>query len=358
MNTDGQISNSANNLSKFYASTNKILQSNHSERARSQDSSHIKQSQNQDALDQLSPISEANHHLAASSSQTGVMRGSNNYNYLASVDLNTYEQPCDQEIINRIFTEFDTLNYDSLNTDTCMSQPMPWGVDRKFQLYISPDPTSSLTEPYQAPAAIKQFYLEAIHRKIAHIFDLRHPTEISNIMDFNEYYPLKANETLDFNGLAVTHIKTVHLFDFLQSIELLIKSPNTMGNDQDYSLEILHVLNWPDFDAIPAHQLIQLGNLLLNKSDHNNVLVHCLGGSGRTGTLVTFAQLKLRFLLGDSTIAIPENNKRSYIQAQIEHNREIKGGAFIETPDQLKTIFSALYHETLLTNSPSMSRMK
>jgi len=155
------------------------------------------------------------------------------------------------------------------------------------------------------------------------------------------YYPIQEGETLR-DVLNTVRIK-------LQNVDLIQR-----GTFDSYQIEIpdspsklvqrYHYLNWPDGTAISLEHLIDLVNLVEEKSSSKEILVHCRGGVGRTGTLIAALLIKERIENG----TMRRENLSEDLEKLILELREDRNHLVVQTPAQFELLVQyaeSLFHE-------------
>lgn len=260
-----------------------------------------------------------------------------------------YIQDDDEESIDSLFDFFITLGYDSRDDDDrCI--PYGWSVERPAALYGSSEPIGTAANEFEAVTETAKFFSELVDKKISVVMDLRHPKEI-NEGNLNLSYPEGRGETRAFDQMLVTCLGVQRLgLNLAHSVLTVRTQPNNQNaSNPPVVTEVhrYHYLKWPDMEVIPPIELINLGKILFELSSQGtNLLVHCMGGAGRTGTLVTYLQSKYRLIQpNNARLNTPENINK--IRQQIIRNRKVRGGDFVEVPEQLDLILQALRLERL-----------
>lgn len=258
----------------------------------------------------------------------------------------------DEGSVDSLFV-FDTLAYGPpINEDRCINYG--WSVARPVTLYGASEPIGNAFTVAQTNTETAIFFTELVEKNISVVMDLRHPSEIHRD-NLNLSYPEKLGEHRLFENTRVTCLGAQRLGEHLACSTIAIQAhsnnqnaPNTSVHSYGAQCHRYHYLGWSDMGTIPPNDLIGLGNILLDLSHRGaNVLVHCMGGAGRTGTLITYLQTKARLLQSGNAPLSPLDNVHR-IRQQILRNRDVRGGNFVEVPEQLDLILQALRQERLL----------
>ncbi|MEJ2682507.1 MAG: protein-tyrosine phosphatase family protein [Gammaproteobacteria bacterium] len=220
---------------------------------------------------------------------------------------------------------------------TSSADNMTWGSAKNTEtLYASAEPTggSSVKE---------EFYHFLINNKISAIIDLRPDTSIDAA---NRYYPESTlADSLSYGDISV-HAKAVDNHSMIRTVTLEIRSHSACRRDSDaltHEIEVSHFLGWKDFSTINPDDLKQLGERLIRNAElSKNNLVHCRGGVGRTGTLITYAQVKRALQSQHSREKIPLDQIEKMVERQIDANRRVRLAGCIETPGQHELVVETL----------------
>lgn len=97
-------------------------------------------------------------------------------------------------------------------------------------------------------------------------------------------------------------------------------------------IQRIHFFEWPKFKGIEIELVDGLMFEIENRIKKSIPWIHCMGGWGRTGTLITL--LALRSLPLETLKQEPEKE----IEKTILQGRVARGPRFIETPSQLETV--------------------
>lgn len=164
--------------------------------------------------------------------------------------------------------------------------------------------------------------------------NLRHFLAVNQLVDqLHLQDPNDLRRLLDIASIS-------DLGDSAKVITLAVKPRQPEAAAEQKKMLIVHYLGWEDFSVIPAEHLIGMGRSLLGAAEQGgNSVVHCRGGIGRTGTLITYTQLA-----SDpqalSDLSHQEIEKK--VKGQIRHNRATRIQGCVETPDQYRLIVDSL----------------
>lgn len=190
------------------------------------------------------------------------------------------------------------------------AMPVPASLTNGASLFAGRCPTVS--------GKYREFFYSALaDNDIGHIIDLREAKDVNAHDDYRPAF----GETYNFGSLSVSNtghvlgdevhrescdkVNQVQSDSVLETHTLQVSLPGCLaeaGETRKVSVTVSHFTAWPDFGVISSKNLRALANVLdslLQKGE--GVLVHCQGGVGRTGTLITYYQVKaqLSALVGE-----------------------------------------------------------
>lgn len=113
-------------------------------------------------------------------------------------------------------------------------------------------------------------------------------------------------------------------------------------NGVEKHVERLHYQHWPDGGIIPVYKLDYLVEQCLSPK-WQGVIIHCLAGVGRTGTLIAASILNERIKAGQLT---EKDLNFEYVANLVYDLRRQRSKAFVSQPEQFELLF--LYATWLL----------
>ena len=201
-------------------------------------------------------------------------------------------------------------------------------------------------------AEVSGFLHLLIARKVALVIDLTTGLEQEN----DACYAPRRGRSLSFDSahVSVTRKKRRHLPALRTTIESLLVRRWSSGGQKGvsgHSLERLHFAGWPDHGLISSHSLRALACQIetLHAKSATPILVHCLAGVGRTGTLVSYLAVRQRL----GTQFLPQSRARqpSVVAAllieTILKGRADRGDSFVQTREQFGLVLSTLLEESV-----------
>jgi len=145
------------------------------------------------------------------------------------------------------------------------------------------------------------------------------------------FYP-SAGQTVEHPGIKVEHGKT------LEKTATYIKECYAFRNGETGALEnevtCLHYRRWPDGGVISLSELNFLVRTCLSATD--GVIIHCLGGVGRTGTLVAALILHQKIVEGRLT---EKNFNEQYLADLVFSLRSQRSKRFVSELGQFNLLF-------------------
>ncbi|MBC7514111.1 MAG: dual specificity protein phosphatase family protein [Herminiimonas sp.] len=116
-----------------------------------------------------------------------------------------------------------------------------------------------------------------------------------------------------------------------------------------HMLQRLHFGGWPDHGVITTRTLRALAEQVetLHASSNGSILVHCMAGVGRTGTLISFiaARKRVRGHLVVEAAACPPSVVAEILMDTIARGRRDRGVGFVQTREQFALVLSTLLQE-------------
>lgn len=189
------------------------------------------------------------------------------------------------------------------------------------------------------------FWEDVVTFNVGATFDLTNLEGDLRREDFQEfYYPQKIRERKFYENITVTCVNQTKLPHFTLS---QYQIHNLKKQTDHYSYRI-HVSDWKDGATISTEKLgilvraMQTMRLLLPEASHPNsspILVHCMGGVGRTGTLISAEAMhtSINKLLPKQSIAKHITPK---VTATILKGRFQRSRYYVQTPQQEATVYN------------------
>lgn len=181
------------------------------------------------------------------------------------------------------------------------------------------------------------FYEALLENDVTHIVDLRESEDVG------DYRPAPG-ETCVYGPLRVTGGRRRSADGLMFHSLLGLGKANTLLSENDHTVEVFHFRGWPDFGVISPQRLRDLGALVNGiLKQEQGVVVHCRGGVGRTGTLVTYCQTKAQL---DELVAqggtITESVIFDLVNAQRGENVKSRRRGCMETFNQIDLVKNTL----------------
>lgn len=191
-----------------------------------------------------------------------------------------------------------------------------------------------------------RFWEICLEQSVDMIIDLTNMNDMNKTPALYSYIP--ADDLLDFENLQVlTQTKSVQMIESetrkLSHASYLIQRNQDSKDAEENAINMqaikrIHFQSWPDTKGLQAEDinyLIQQIRHFQSQTSQGKLLIHCRAGVGRTGTLITC--LSLLDLIKNNEVT--ENNLKSVIECLVLQGREQRGPLFVQTVDQLNTIY-------------------
>lgn len=231
--------------------------------------------------------------------------------------------------------------------------PLPKGLSAG-KLYATKRP--ALSTAYQ-----ELFFQQIIENKIEHLVDLR---ELESPKKASEdYRPLPGTTRLCGTWrISAEAQPTSPPLAGMEQYTLRFNKAAKAPGESEHVVQVNHYTQWPDFNTITPEALRELSGVVTTPlTEGKNVLVHCGGGIGRTGTLVTYSQMRpqiIRLALHTRPLTARDIDRR--VANQREQNCQHRKAGCIETMDQYnlvcKTLIKDYEDAWLLVQEPHPNR--
>ncbi|MBC7405310.1 MAG: hypothetical protein H7252_06465 [Cytophaga sp.] len=195
----------------------------------------------------------------------------------------------------------------------------------------------------QKPVAgeIPGFHQVMVDRKVALVVDL---TKYSEQDAATDYFPRQKGKSLQALGCQlIAFCKKRSKFKPLMMIDQKIEM---RGGQATHTLQRLHFPGWPDHGVISTKTLIGLADKIEATSPDpaRPVVIHCMAGVGRTGTLMSFLAARKRIadeIMRNHGACNPAMILRIALDA-VAQGRLQRGPSFVQTPEQFNLLVTAL----------------
>ena len=202
-------------------------------------------------------------------------------------------------------------------------------------------------------AEVSGFLHLLIARKVALVVDLTTGLEQEN----DSSYVPRRGRSLSFDSahVSVTCKRRRRLpanRTTLESLQLQRWDTGTQKGGSAHMLERLHFAGWPDHGAIGAHTLRALAIQVeaLHAKSAAPILVHCLAGVGRTGTLISYiaARARLRAQFPPESVSCRPSGIAALLIETILKGRADRGDGFVQTREQFGLVLTTLLEESVV----------
>lgn len=166
------------------------------------------------------------------------------------------------------------------------------------------------------------------------------------------YAPAPARSIcIDSADIAVRCLRRKRLPAMRSSVKSLVirRAAVAQGNDAGHRLQRLHFSGWPDNGVIPSRMLRLLAAQVesLSVESPGPIVVHCMAGVGRSGTLISFIATRRR--LRENPCAKAGTCTASMVAAilleTIAQGRRDRGAGFVQTREQFALVLTSLLEE-------------
>lgn len=197
-----------------------------------------------------------------------------------------------------------------------------------------------------------KFFQALLDQGISRIVDLR---TLDDVAPTSGDYRPGPGESRIYESLRVTGMPALSSQDHcFRQYGLELRHLDQPPKDRHAVVTVTHFTAWPDFGTISTEHLRKLGAHIgdaLIKGE--GVVVHCRGGVGRTGTLVTYCQTKAKLEeLAAQGQPITSTLIFDLVNAQRDENRLHRRAGCIETSAQLNLICKTLAEDFQHTELP------
>lgn len=202
-------------------------------------------------------------------------------------------------------------------------------------------------------AEVAGFLHLLVARKVALVVDLTTALEQEN--DASYVPRRRRNLSFDTAHVSVTCKRRRRLPANRTTLETLQVRRSDTGEQKGVSvhtLERLHFAGWPDHGAIGAHTLRALAIHIeaLHARSMAPILVHCLAGVGRTGTLVSYiaVRARLRTQFPPESVSCRPSAVAALLIETILKGRADRGDGFVQTREQFGLVLTTLLEESVV----------
>ena len=200
------------------------------------------------------------------------------------------------------------------------------------------------------PSEVGGFLYLLLTDRIPLVVDL---TATSEREDDALYVPAAGRSlAVESADVVMTCEQRMRLPGFRSTVEsLVIRVGATAGSAgaTQHALQRLHFAGWPDHGVIAARTLRFLADQveILHARDKGAVIVHCMAGVGRTGTLISFiaTRRRLREIRASQARAPAASFVAATLVEMILQGRRDRGGGFVQTREQFALVLTALLEE-------------
>lgn len=188
------------------------------------------------------------------------------------------------------------------------------------------------------------FFQKLVDHKINLIVDLR--TAEDALPAFADYRPLPGDAKI-YGQLRASTNRQVSRLDKLTHYKLDIQNLGVNLSTPPHRLQIVHFTGWEDFSVVTPSDLRALSALITAPlTAGQKVLVHCRGGVGRTGTLITYTQLQASLAnIKNSTPNLTSMDLKVEVLNQRAKNIRQRPEGCIETIAQINLIINTLLED-------------
>lgn len=183
------------------------------------------------------------------------------------------------------------------------------------------------------PFINRALFWQMVQMKGNLIVDVTNENDISR-HSIKPYYPNEVNETFRSEEMQVTCLEAKQLTPTLFHYTLLVKNLET---GEEKKVDRIHYIGWEDVDGTNENQLLEVIEAMQPYLYQADVpVVHCMGGVGRTGTLLTGVALVQLHRDGQ----LHTKNRLHHIRDIIIEGRKHRGLEFVQTDTQIETLWN------------------
>lgn len=190
---------------------------------------------------------------------------------------------------------------------------------------------------------IAGFHQMLVQRKVGLVVDLTKPRERKAATD---YFPQQKGKRLRAAGSNVIAFCTRREKE--KPLMAISQNLQMRGAEGAHSMQRLHFLGWPDHGVISSKQLIALADKVeaMSPDPSRPVLIHCMAGVGRTGTLMSFigARKKIADEVARNNGACNAGIILRIALETVAQGRVDRSPSFVQTPEQFERLVEALTH--------------
>ena len=179
---------------------------------------------------------------------------------------------------------------------------------------------------------IKELFWSTCMLKTNVIIDLTNDRDIKrNSLEL--YYPNEIGQTIQYGSIEITCLESEK---FTTEIAKYQYKVTNLESCQTVLIDRIHYLDWEDVCGTNARRLLDVIHAMKPYENQDKVpMIHCVGGMGRSGTLITAASLKK---LIEQRIVNPENLE-TYMESIVFEGRLQRSLEFIQTDTQIETVW-------------------
>lgn len=155
---------------------------------------------------------------------------------------------------------------------------------------------------------------------------------------FEQFWPEPPTEArIGRFDLNLAEEKTLMKWDDQRQESIVRRTIQAKNGHQTRSVRQLHMVNWPDGSIILPDSLYQLIQCADEHADGNPILVHCMGGIGRTGTFIA-----AHSLYHDMKKIVQGEPIEFDVLKRILEMRKLRFGSIVAEPEQFMLIIESL----------------
>ena len=161
---------------------------------------------------------------------------------------------------------------------------------------------------------------------------------------FEQFWPEPPTEVkIGKFDLNLTEEKTLVEWDDERKETIIRRTIQAKKDHHTREVRQLHMVNWPDGSIIRPDSLYQLLQCADEHADGNPIIVHCMGGIGRTGTFIA-----AHSLFHDMKKTLQGKQIEFDVLKRIQAMRKLRFGSVVAEPEQyvliIETLEEALKH--------------